>query len=95
MEIQLETRDSHLHEHQRLCSWRFGEAGAVSGVLAEATDNGRLYWCAWTLLKVPTKSILWRTCWTSALSFGIGAAACCAIQRASADDWLAAIEGKQ
>jgi hypothetical protein len=55
----LETRESHLPEHQRYHLVAHGMAGAVSGVLALNTNTDRLHWLDWRRLIVRRPSFQW------------------------------------
>ncbi len=45
--------------HQREFLIRMGRAGAVSGILAEASDMARVYWMPWQVLLQLTPSFPW------------------------------------
>lgn len=56
---RLETREAHFPLHQRAQIIRYGEAGAIAGLMAESSTNQMVYWCPWTMLIVPRPSIPW------------------------------------
>lgn len=55
----LPTNDRVFPEHQRQAIWMYGEAGAIAGILAMATDDDSLWWCNWHLLVTRKPSIPW------------------------------------
>lgn len=56
---RLDTREAHLPEHQRLEILRYGEAGAIAGILAERSPYTELFWVPWQLLTTREPSIPW------------------------------------
>lgn len=56
---RLETSTCKLAEHQRLEILRYGEAGAIAGLLCERSAASELFWCDWRQLQTRRPSIPW------------------------------------
>lgn len=56
---RLQTSADHLPDHQRQELIRYGESGAIAGLLCWRTDDDTLYWCRWQVSVKPQPSIPW------------------------------------